>query len=168
MSCLKLLTVFGASSSNSSKTMSPSLVFIVAVDTVGPPPWWSGGERCSGRVLPEDLQLRDAHAGAIRRRLRDPQQQRLVLARAGAEDDMRLAVGADVALVGDVGPAGVGDRRRRRRLVGRVDLDREARGRRRDVDRLDAALLAQIRGEADADGRRTGRNVRVPRRGAVA
>src|SRR3954462_1129468 len=80
-SCLKLLTVLGASSSNSSRTMSPSLVFIVAVDTVGPPPWVAGWERCSllDGVLPEDLELRDAHARAIRRRLRDPEQERLVL-----------------------------------------------------------------------------------------
>src|SRR3954467_3330250 len=91
-SFVKLLTVLGASSSNSSRTMSPSLVFIVAVDTVGPPPWW-GSKRCGparGRSA-VDRQLGDAHARAIRRRLRDPQQQGLVLARAGAQHDVRLA-----------------------------------------------------------------------------
>src|SRR3954469_21572449 len=99
MSCLKLLTVFGASSSNSSRTMSPSLVFIVAVDTVGPPPWVGSGVRAAAGP-PEHLQLRDAHARAIRRRLGDPQQQGSVLARAGAEHDVRRAVRADVRLVG--------------------------------------------------------------------
>src|ERR1051325_10547715 len=106
--------------------MSSSLVFIVAVDTVGPPPsvaYGSGVEARRPGALPEEPELRDAHARPVRRRLRDPQEERLVLARAGAEDDVRLAVRADVALVGDVRPARVGDRRRRRGLVGRVDLD---------------------------------------------
>src|SRR5215217_7775157 len=146
--------------------MSPSLVFIVAVDTVSPPPSvaYGSGVEARGPGLPEDLELRDAHARAVRRRLRDPQEQGLVLARAGAEDDVRLAVGPDIALVGDVRPARVGDRRRRRGLVARVDLDLEAGGRRRDVDRLDAARLADVHGEADAHGRRSGRRVDVPRR----
>src|SRR3954467_8377336 len=93
-SFVKLLTVLGASSSNSSRTMSPSLVFIVAVDTVSPPPWWRlwGAVRACGAVLPEDLELRDAHARAIGRRLRDPHQQGRVLARAAAQDDVRFAV----------------------------------------------------------------------------
>src|SRR3954447_16480366 len=150
--------------------MSPSLLFLVAVDTVGPPPWVAGwgAVLTAGRVLPEDRELRDAHARAIRRRLRDPEQERLVLAGAGAQDDVRLAVRADVALVGDVRPPRVGDRRRRRGLVGRVDLELEAGRRRRDVDRLDAARLAEVHGEADADGRLTGRGVDVPGRRAVA
>src|SRR3954469_12096918 len=150
--------------------MSPSLVFIVAVDTVGPPPSVAYGSDAEARrpLLPEDLELRDARAGAIRRRLRDPQQQGPVLARAGAEDDVRLAVRADVALVGDVRPARVGDRRRRRRLVARVDLDLEARRRRRDVDPLRAADRAEGHDEAGADGRLAGGGVDEPGRRAVA
>src|SRR4051794_41388149 len=144
--------------------MSPSLVFIVAVDTSvllrgrGGGRWW----------LPEDPELRDADVRPGRRRLRDPQEQRPVLARPAADDDARRRALADAPLVGEVRPAGVEDVRRRGGAVAGVDLDPEPRRGRADLDRPDPAPAPEVHRVAEAHDGSVGRGLDEPRREPLA